>query len=196
MFKPIKKNRWRTAFFALLIIVVAVPIFLFGLLTGGLSSNSVTPGGLQPGSKNAAIFTVKANKQQLETLINDQIRSNKNSRLTYQVSIGNQVALNGRYRLLFTGIPFSLTFNPVVSNGDILLKESEVKLGSIKLPDQQVLSFLKAGSKFPKWVVIQPDKRQVYINLTSVKIQNGMYLRAKTIDLPKNDVSFTVHRGN
>lgn len=150
---------------------------------------------MQNSSKNAAIFTVQANKQQLETLINDQIHTDKNARLSYRVAIGDQVALNGNYRLLFTGIPFSLTFNPVVSHGDIILKESEVKLGSIRLPDKQVLSFLKAGSQFPKWVIIQPDKRQIYINLTAVQIQQGLYLQAEKIDLPKNIVSFTVHRG-
>jgi Uncharacterized protein conserved in bacteria len=177
----------------LLAILIAV-LLLAGFLTQGFSANSALPVKVQDAAKGQPIFTVQANKQQLETMINHQMNGTKDSKLTYQVLIGDQVELKGTYRLLFTGIPFSLKFNPTVSNGDIVLKESEVKLGSIRLPDQEVLGFLKAGNSFPSWVLIRPNQRQVYINLSQIKMQGGLFLRAKTMDLPHNDVSFNVYQ--
>lgn len=189
-----RRNFWRSAFFALLLALLLAALLMTGYLTNGFTARSTLPGNVKDAAKGQPIFTVQANKQQLETLINHQMKTSKDSKLTYRVVIGNQVELKGTYRLLFTGIPFSLTFTPTVSNGDIVLNESEVKLGSIKLPDQEVLGFLKAGNSFPKWVIIQPAQRQVYINLSQIKMQGGMYLRAKSINLPKNDVSFNVYQ--
>ncbi|MCQ2008749.1 MAG: YpmS family protein [Sporolactobacillus sp.] len=190
-----KKNLWKIALLSLLVIELALVIAVLGMLTNGFSAtDSPTP--QTDRTEGKAIFSVQANKQQLENMINDQIDSNGNNRLTYHIDIGDQVVLNGKYKLLFTAIPFSLTFTPSVSNGDIVLKETDVKLGSIPLPDKQVLSFLKSGSKFPKWVAIQPNKRQIYINLTDVQVQKGLYLRAQTINLAKNDVTFSVHQMN
>lgn len=189
-----RRNFWRSAFFALLLTVLLAILLLTGLLTNGFTARSTLPAKVQDTAKGQPIFTVQANKQQLETLINRQMKNSKDHKLTYQVAIGNQVELKGTYRLLFTGIPFLLKFNPSVSNGDIVLKESEVKLGRIRLPDQEVLGFLKVGTNFPKWVIIRPSERQVYINLSQIKMQGGMFLRAKSIDLANNDVSFNVYQ--
>ncbi|MFT8318702.1 MAG: YpmS family protein [Sporolactobacillus sp.] len=185
---------WRAAFFTLLFLVVIALAVLAAFLTGGFSTSKTSPENFTSQQTSDAIFTVQANKKQLQSMINQQIADNKDKRLNYHVEIGDQVVLKGSYRLLFTGIPFSLSFAPEVNNGDIILKETNVRLGNLKLPDQEVLAFLKSGTRFPKWVVIQPSKRQVYINLTRVQVQKGLYLHAETINLPGNDVSFTVHQ--
>ncbi|MDN3955734.1 YpmS family protein [Sporolactobacillus laevolacticus] len=188
-----KKNIWKIAFLSFLLLEVLAIGVILAMITNGFSSKD----GALPRTdrtQGQAIFSVQANKQQLENMINDQIDSNQNKRLSYHVDIGDQLVLNGKYKLLFTAIPFSLTFTPGVQNGDVVLKETNVKLGSLPLPDKQVLSFLKSGSDFPKWVVIQPNKRQIYINLTQVQVQQGLYLRAETINLPHNDVTFSVHQ--
>jgi uncharacterized protein YpmS len=188
-----ERNFWKTAFFVLLLLILAAVLFLTIALTGGSSEKEIQQDNLDDKSRSEAIFTVQANRQQLESLINNQIRSAENDRLTYHVTIGKHLVLKGHFRLLFTGIPFSLTFDPKVSHGDIILKEADVKIGSLNLPDKEVLSFLKAGTDFPEWVVINPNHREIYINLTQVKIQDGLYLRAETINLP-DEVSFTVHQ--
>ncbi|MCO7176847.1 YpmS family protein [Sporolactobacillus kofuensis] len=190
-----KLNMWKFAFLTFLILEVVALLVIVGMITNGFSTKDA-PLPRTDRTQGHAIFSVQANKQQLENMINDQIDSNRNKRLSYHVDINDQLVLNGKYKLLFTAIPFSLTFTPTVSNGDVVLKETNVKLGSLPLPDKQVLSFLKSGSKFPKWVVIQPNKRQIYINLTRVQVQKGLYLRAETMNLPKNDVTFSVHQTN
>lgn len=185
---------WRAAFFTLLFLVVATVGIALYYLSSGFSGGSGTPQNFSDRQTNRAIFSVQANKEQLQSLINQQIADNRDKRLSYHVAIGDQVVLKGNYKLLFTGIPFSLSFEPVVSNGDIILKETGVRLGDVKLPDEEVLAFLKSGTKFPKWVAIQPAKKQVYLNLTRVQVQKGLYLRAETINLPQNIVSFSVHQ--
>lgn len=185
---------WRAAFFTLLFLVVLALVVLMAFLTGGFSASNQSPENFTSQQTSDAIFTVQANKKQLQSMINQQIADSKDKRLSYHVAIGDQVVLKGSYRLLFTGIPFSLTFVPKVSNGDIILKETNVRLGDMKLPDEEVLAFLKSGTRFPKWVVVQPSKRQIYINLTKIQVQKGLYLHAETINLPGNDVSLTVHQ--
>jgi uncharacterized protein YpmS len=188
-----KKNFWKIALLTLLSLEVLAVLIVLIMITNGFSASD-TPTPQTDRTNGQAIFSVQANKQQLENMVNDQIDAKGNKRLTYHVDIDDQLVLNGKYKLLFTAIPFSLTFTPSVYKGDVVLKETNVKLGSIPLPDKQVLSFLKSGSNFPKWVAIQPNKRQIYINLTSVQVQKGLYLRAKSMDLANNDVSFSVHQ--
>ncbi|RYM02171.1 DUF2140 family protein [Sporolactobacillus sp. THM7-7] len=189
-----KRNPWKAAFLALLFTVILMILLLFGLITGWFSGGDeavrVSPN--QP--DGAAIFTVQANKNQLETMINEQLSKQQDEKLSYHVAIGHQVTLNGSFKLLFTGIPFSITFNPKVSQGNIILKEADVELGGLKLPDEEVLSFLKSGGDFPKWVVIQPSKRQVYLDLSKIEIQDGMSVRAKTINLAEGNIALTIHQ--
>jgi uncharacterized protein YpmS len=187
-----KRAPWKRAFLVLLAADLLVVLLLFVFLTGFFAPKTPLPKA-EKGS-SPAIFTVQANKKQLETLINESIQANSTKKLNYRVSIGNQVELKGSYRLLFTAIPFSLSFSPQVSGGDVILRETSVKIGSVRLPDRAVLGFLKSGTNFPKWVLIQPQQRQVYLNLTKAEIQDGFYLRAKSIDLPHNVIAFTVHQ--
>ncbi|MFT8362861.1 MAG: YpmS family protein [Sporolactobacillus sp.] len=187
---------WRAAFFTLLFLVIALIGLALYYLSAGFSGEQATPESYSDQQTNRAIFSVQANKTQLQSLINQQITDSGDKRLSYHVEIGDQVVLKGSYKLLFTGIPFSLAFKPIVSNGDVVLRETSVRLGDVKLPDEEVLAFLKSGTKFPKWVAIQPAKKQVYLNLTRVQVQKGLYLRAEVINLPKNIVSFSVHQKN
>lgn len=141
----------------------------------------------------AAVFTIQAEKAQLQRLINERFAKKDDQKLSYRVTIGDRVTLSGDFRLLFTGIPFSLTFIPRVSGGDVILRETDVKLGKVRLPDEEVLAFLQSGADLPKWIVIQPKERQIYVKLTDVQVQKGLYLRADTINLPDNQIIFSVH---
>ncbi|RYL93126.1 DUF2140 family protein [Sporolactobacillus sp. THM7-4] len=188
-----KRNFWKAAFLSLLFAVAVAVFLIFGLLTDWFSGGQ--PVNVPPHrSAGQAVFTVQANKKQLEAMINSQINKDLDPRLSYSVKINDQLILSGKYKLLFTAIPFSITFDPAVSQGNIILKEADVKLGSLKLPDKEVLNFLKSGSGFPKWVIIQPDQQQIYIDLTQVEIQKGLSLQAKTINLAEDTISFTVHQ--
>lgn len=186
-------NRWKRAFFSLLFLLAAAAAILYvtflGLFTGGGPSKTI----VHPVSEGAAIFTVQAQKNNLQDMINEQIKKYPDSRLSYTARIDQDLTLSGKLKLLGTGIPFSISFDPYVSKGDIILKETGVTLGKVSLPEEQVLNFLNSSTRFPKWVIIQPAKRQITINLTQMPLEDQFYLKAKTINLNQDDISFEVH---
>lgn len=168
-------------------------LLLFGFLNGWFpsvqKSSPVTPDSVS----GRPIFTLKTDPQQLERLINDQLKESGDDKISFQVAIDQKVVLSGNYKLLFTGIPFSMTFEPSVSNGDILLKEAEVKLSGLDLPDEEVLQFFKNSSNLPEWVVIQPDRRQITIDPSKIAVMDGMVMRADTIDLGNDTIIFSIY---
>lgn len=186
-------NRWKRAFFSLLILLAAAVVILYGLFLGLFTGGGPAKNIIHPAREDAAIFTVQAKKKNLQDMINEQIQKYPDSRLSYTAEIDRDLTLTGKLKLLGTGIPFSMSFDPYVSNGDIILKETGVTLGKVSLPEEQVLSFLNSSTQFPKWVIIQPDKRQITINLTQMPLEDQFYLKAKTINLSQDDISFEVH---
>ncbi len=147
----------------------------------------------EPVEHGEPIFTIDANKQELEQLINQEVSaSNKQSNLTYQIHINDDAKITGKLNVLSANIPFEMTFAPTVKDGNVLLKEKSVKLGVLKLPPSEVLKFINKGTDLPEWVHIDDDKEQIYINLTQLKIKDRFYLQAEAIDLANNQIQFNV----
>ncbi|MBM7643812.1 uncharacterized protein YpmS [Scopulibacillus daqui] len=191
------KNKWKMAFFTLLGIVVIVlvltGVFFFSFLAIGGKTQNI-PNDVKNNSQ--PIFTVQADKEQLDHLINNEIQRHQTGNLNYSVNMDNDVRVNGSLGVLGTSMPFSIAFNPVVENGDVILKEKTVKLGKFNLPDKQVLKFINFGTKLPDWVIVQPDKRQIYINVTKIPLNKDIdfYLKAKQIQLSSNKIIFELHQ--
>lgn len=188
------RNKWRTAFLILsgivAVIIIAIVMTLAKWTDGGQSAAVPhdTP------KVTAPIFMVNANKEKLTAMINHEIQVNQSGNLSYHVDLSKNVSLTGALKILGLAIPFHLSFDPIVKDGDIILKEKAVQLGDITLPKQDVLNFIKKGTQFPKWVIIQPDKNQIYINVTGLDFQKNFYLKAKTIDLSNNKIEFNVYQ--
>ncbi|WKB36700.1 YpmS family protein [Terrilactibacillus sp. S3-3] len=186
-------NRWKRAFFFHYLFYWQRRLSFFTACSSAFSQEAGAKNIIHPAREDAAIFTVQAKKKNLQDMINEQIQKYPDSRLSYTAEIDRDLTLTGKLKLLGTGIPFSMSFDPYVSNGDIILKETGVTLGKVSLPEEQVLSFLNSSTQFPKWVIIQPDKRQITINLTQMPLEDQFYLKAKTINLSQDDISFEVH---
>lgn len=189
------KNRWRTAFLTLALIVVLI-LVLITLSVVKLTANGGEPVNVPRDTPKvtAPIFMVQANKERLSDMINHELQNHQTGNLSYGIDLSQDVTLDGALNVLGLDIPFALSFDPVVKDGDIILKEKGVKLGDINLPDKEVLKFIRKGTDLPKWVTIQPDDKQIYVDLTAMKLNDQFYLKANKINLSENDIEFNVYR--
>jgi uncharacterized protein YpmS len=89
-----------------------------------------------------------------------------------------------------------MNFQPkVMNNGEaIVLNEKSVTLGEFSLPEAEVLKFIKAGADFPKWIVVEPDKKRIILHLSGFVIKDKYTVRASQIDLPHNKLVFNIYR--
>lgn len=188
-------NKWKKAFFALLIVIVIVIIVVFGLFfkfVGTSGSSSEVPNNTP--HVDSPIFMIQANKKRLNDMINNELQKHQPGHLAYSVSLNQDVTLKGSLGVLGLKIPFRMSFDPEVKNGDIILKETSVSLAKISLPEEEVLKFIKKGTDLPDWVIVQSDKNQIYVNLTKMELKGRFYLKAKRIDLQENKIEFNVYQ--
>jgi len=188
-------NKWKRAFLIIagidLIFIIAV-IVMFIILTQGQDRLPPAPRG---NLSAAPIFTVNADKKQLTNMVNSEIAKHPTGNLTYHVDLKNTLDITGDLKLFGLGIPFTLKFNPNVDQqGNIVLKEQEVKLGQFALPESQVLKFIQAGAGLPSWIYVNPGKKEIYVDMNHVVIKDRFYLKAKDIDLPNNKIIFDVYQ--
>jgi uncharacterized protein YpmS len=190
-----RMKNWKTAF---LILAGINLVFLMGLVVVW-NMLTTAPDHLPPSSQaklpTSPVFTVNADKNQITKLINAEITKHPRANLTYHVDMTKTLDIIGDLKLFGLGIPFTMSFNPTVDDkGNIILKEKGVKLGRFRLPESQVLKFVKAGTDLPSWVYVNPDKKEIYIDLNNILIKDRFYFKAKEIDLPNNKLIFNVYR--
>ncbi|HET7628162.1 MAG TPA: YpmS family protein [Bacillales bacterium] len=190
------KKGWKFAFFALLIVFAAFLAVLYGLYQhylpeAGDSTFSIE-GDVEPGKP---IFSVSTTKQQLQPMINARIkRYNRMDRIRYKVVMKKDLIIKGVLDFLGSDIEFAMKMEPkVLRNGNMILKEKSIRLGLLQLPVPSVLKYIKDSADLPKSIKIAPKKKEVYVDLKSIHIEDQFYLAAKTFDLKKNKITFAVY---
>ena len=127
----------------------------------------------------------------MEYFLNDL---QKGSDVKYEFYLENQAMLKGEFKILGANVDFYLYFDPfVMDNGNIQLKARDLSIGSLNLPVSQVMATVKRGSKFPKWVAIDPKDQTIVLKLNEFKLENGMFIKANHIDLVGDDIQFSLY---
>ncbi|HET7656657.1 MAG TPA: YpmS family protein [Bacillales bacterium] len=188
---------WKFAFFSLLLVFIACIVALVALfhhyLPPAHQSDLSIDSKLTPGQP---IFTVSTTKEQLQPMINRKIkRSNKMESIHYRLLFSDQdMILDGSILLLGSNIEFQMKFKPkTVDHGNLILEEQSARLGLFNLPVDRVLEYVKKSADLPKWVQILPKKKSIYIALKKIRVGGQFYLRAKKIDLKKDQLQFAVY---
>ncbi|HET7578721.1 MAG TPA: YpmS family protein [Bacillales bacterium] len=188
---------WKSAFFALLAIFIALIVALFALYKHYLPPAEKTDFSIDtkvdPG---APIFTVSTTKQQLQPLINRKIQKyNKMDQIQYRLLFTKKdMVLDGNIQLLGSPIEFQMKFTPkVLDDGNLVLKEHSIRLGLFNLPVDRVLEYIQKSAQLPDSIRILPKKKEIYLALTKIHIENQFYLRARKMDLKHNQIQFSVY---
>lgn len=186
------KNKWKTGFFLLLGFIVLIVIILLSLILIPSSDNGKVQQTV-PDNKNVS-FEVKSNKADLNVLINQYIKKEAaDSPIEYSIQLQDEVELYGTLPFFSQEVDLKLTFEPeAVENGDLVLKQKSISVGSLPLPVSYVLKFIKENYKLPNGVEIQPNEKIVHVNMQQLKLKSDVRIKANRFDLKKDDIAFTI----
>jgi uncharacterized protein YpmS len=189
------KNKWKIAFFSLLVLVIIIPILLFQTLlpeSNGFQeeeARSVERGG-EP------VFSIASTKQQLNFLIKDQLEQLKQGRedIDYTVMLTDEVVVDGYLTFFGRQVGFQMVFEPVVlENGNLLFREKVIRLGMLNLPGDKILEFIEGSTALPQWVNINSNEEEIMLSLTEIEFRDNMYVRAKSFNLEEDNIRFQVY---
>lgn len=186
------KNKWKKGFLLLLgIDLLLVVILSLLILTPGTSKDNNKPNPLKGDSVS---FHVKSNKNDLNMLINHYLKEEAaDSPIDYRVILGDEVELYGTLPFFSQKINMKLTFEPeALSNGDLVLRQKSISIGSLHLPVSYVMKFISENYKIPRGVDIRPNDKLVYVNMQQLKLKSDIRIKVNKFDLKKDDIAFTL----
>jgi uncharacterized protein YpmS len=186
------KNKWKIAFLVLLGINLLFAIVTLALVMfpsdGPQNSKLKVPMGEQ------VSFHVKSNKNDLNKLINHYLKEEAaDSPIDYRVILGEEVELYGILPFFSEELNMKLTFAPrALENGDLVLRQQSMTIGSLHLPISYVLNFISENYKIPKGVDIRPKDKLIYVHMQQLKQKSDIKIKADKFDLKKDDIAFTI----
>lgn len=186
------KNGWKKGFFLLLGFNLLVVLLIFFLAISPTKDNK-KPVQKEPERENVS-FYIKSNKADLNKLINHYLKKEAaGSPVDYQIQLANEVELYGTIPFFSEKLNMKLTFEPeALKNGDLVLKQRSISIGSLHLPVAYVLKFISENYKLPSGVEIRPNDKLVYMNMDQFELKSDAKVKVNKFDLKKDDIAFTL----
>ncbi len=178
-------NKWKTAFFTLLllflIIPIAIAVMLFKDPAGGRLDRSSLDTDIRDNQKLLSIHT---EKEQVENLLNKELRKKAPDVNVYVNLRNDEAVLNGSFIAFDQELPYQVTFEPeVLENGDLLLKEKDMQVGRFPLPGDEVFTLIQKTVQFPEWVDVYPKDESILMRVTEMPTKPGYAVKAEEFDL-------------
>ena len=183
------KVKWKHLFFGLLGINGLLIALLFFYMFQPSSSPSI------PSIEGEGpTFTVQTSKQHLNTLVNAYIQKHeKKGQLSYDVQLADRLYIKSVIPVFGRPVDLTMAFDPVVDeHGHIVLAQPMMTFGQLRLPVPYVLAYINKHASLPDWVKVDAKQEHIYIVVSDIQIKKGFVLKAKTFDLSKDDITFTV----
>ena len=186
------KNKWKIGFLILLGIDLLIVILLLSLVLTPSKDTKINISN-EPNVKQVS-FRIQSNKQDLNKLINHYImKYTAGSSMNYQVRLGNDVELYGTIPVFSEQLNLKMTFVPqALSNGDLILKQKLISVGSLQLPASYVLEFIRDNYYLPNGIEIMPNNQLVYIHMQQLNLKSGMKIKVDRFNLKRNDIAFRI----
>lgn len=186
-------KKWKLLFFLLL----GVNLFIIGLLLFFVftpAKEDVLPRKTKESKEELVPFAVGSNKSDLTRVINYYIEEETDdSAIDYEVLLTDDVELNGVIEVFTQEIELKMTFETeALENGNLLLKQKTMSIGSLPLPVEYVLKFVKDQYALPDWVEIYPEEKNIYVALMDMETKNGIQVGVNRFDLKNDNISFTL----
>ncbi|MCM3767921.1 YpmS family protein [Neobacillus niacini] len=186
------KNKWKLGFLILLGINLLIAIIISSMILapGEDKQNKST----KPRTGEYVSFHVNSNKYDLNRLINHYLQEETgDAQIKYRVLLGEEVELYGKIPVFSEEVNLKLTFEPeALNNGDLVLKQKSMSIGSLPLPISYVLKFIGDNYKLPKGVDIMPNDKQIYVHMGQLKLKSDMKIKVDQFDLKKDQIGFTI----
>ncbi|MCA1058431.1 YpmS family protein [Rossellomorea aquimaris] len=184
------KNKWKVGFFVLLGMFILGLVIIVSMIFMPIKDDKLPDG--NKNNNQEVGFNVETNKSDLNLIIEHYIEEEgMKGPVDYDVQLKDDVELLGSVPVFTSDIDFKLNFEPkALDNGDILLKQKSISVGSLNLPVNYVLKVIRDSYNFPDWVKIQPNDELIYVSLQDMKLKSDVKVRANEFDLKKDQISF------
>ena len=180
-------NKWKIAFFLLLIIIVGSIGALLYWITSPTKNVEVEEA---PANPSGHVLTVNVSKEDFQGIANTFIATAMDDKpIPIQLSVEDQVILSSELTIFSLTLPVKMFFEPFVEeNGNIRLEQSSVEVGQLQLPPDLVLKLLRDSIDLPRWMVVKPEEEEVLIQLASIPMASGVNVRAKELNLQDDKI--------
>lgn len=176
---------WFWAFWTLVIVLVIGTVLLFKSASQPVNETDT----VSKIAKSEATFDVSLNKRQINALVAYYLsESNDNG---YSFRVEDNIMMYGTTKFLGEKFTFGMSLTPeVTKNGNIILTAKKLAIGDLPLPITTVMQYVKSSYDAPKFVSINPQKKQIYINMSELPVTQGMRFRAQQIDMAADKFVF------
>jgi len=188
-----KQNKWRRYFLYLFSLNVLIVGFILASLFWPQNKNDRPDQAELPDMKSSE-FTIHTSKDNLNQLINAYIEElTKDNKYHYEVTLADDVQIEGEIPVFSAKVPLSIHLDPyVLEDGNLVLKQTSISLGGLKLPNRQVMKSMEWFFDVPNWVRFYPEYEEIHVRITDMDIKSNFYLQVEQFDLENNDLSFKI----
>ncbi|EAD5704289.1 YpmS family protein [Listeria innocua] len=189
--KP-KRNYWKWICLTLISLLILLVGWLYVTVFVLSPQEEPTPSLIS--NKSNIEFQTSTTKSDLNQLISSYIEEfSKEQDIGYKVFVANNVNFTAEAKIFGEPVELRLKFSPkVVDNGNIELSLTDMSVGALPLPVSYVMNYVNKNYKFPEWVTVLPKKEKIYLSLDKLKLKGDTKVRADTLNLKKDDISFTL----
>lgn len=191
--KSLLRNPWRLAFITLLAVVVGfIGLIMFRVTTPRMTYDASLPVNQ---TSDKPIFDINMKKDQVNTTINYFLEdAMKESGVDYSFVLENEAMIDGTFSLLGHETHFYLYFEPYVLNdGNVQLKAKSLSVGALNVPIPAMINYISSTTDLPSWIELDADQQLINLHLNQFKLDNGMSIKAKKINLIDDDISFSLY---
>lgn len=183
-------NKWKVAFFALAGTVLFAILLVVFLATRPVDGVNVAKSSAGESESKGNVLVVQTTTKELESISKKYLKdAAKGSPLPLDFTIGDDIQLRSTLTVFYTEIPISMNFEPIVDDkGNIILKQTGMNVGLLNIPPETTMKIMRDSVEFPSWITVNPNKAEIYIDLSRINIASGSRVRAKELDLPKDKI--------
>lgn len=183
-------NKWKVAFFALAGTVLFAILLVVFLVTRPVDDINVAKSSAGESESKGNVLVVQTTTKELESISKKYLKdAAKGSPLPIDFTIGDDIQLRSTLTVFYTEIPISMNFDPIVDEkGNIILKQTGMNVGLLNIPPETTMKIMRDSVEFPSWITVNPNKAEIYIDLSRINIASGSRVRAKELDLPKDKI--------
>jgi len=183
-------DKWKVAFFALAGTVLFAILLVVFLATRPVDDVHVAKSSAGESESKGNVLVVQTTTKELESISKKYLKdAAKGSPLPLDFTIGDDIQLRSTLTVFYTEIPISMNFDPIVDDkGNIILKQTGMNVGLLNIPPETTMKIMRDSVEFPSWITVNPNKAEIYIDLSRINIASGSRVRAKELDLPKDKI--------
>ncbi|ATP40098.1 hypothetical protein CSE16_08560 [Solibacillus sp. R5-41] len=182
-------NRWKIAFLILAGAIIFAAAGLFYYATADVEQAVIQ----DPVHPKGNVLTVETTAKEFEAIAKKYLSDEmKKTPIQLEMAIEDKIYLYSTLKAFNVEVPIQMDYEPIVKDGNIILKQTAVHVGKANISPKAVLKLIHGNVEFPTWITVQPNDEQIYVDLSLINIASGSRVRAKEIDLAKDKILLEV----